>query len=202
MKIIATLIALGVLARAAFAIDLAAPSVWSVPLDFKQAGRVGSFTLDVRETASSRKVVRNFETDYGSYDRDFITGKTIAIDISTTGNAAPPETTMAEVIWFAQDRATKKVSVYTRKGVVLTFVGRVAKATSDLPPIESNVTNYAALGQHYVEGQKLAGWLVCIRDVSGLVYRHRASTPAIEAIARGPGLQELIAEFEAWRAKL
>lgn len=180
--------------------DITDESKWPAALDFALSGRAGSIGIEAKEVASSRKITRNWETSYGSYDRDFLVGKTLAVDVTSLSQTVPTGL-IVEVIWFAQDASSKKFTVYTRKGEELKLEGRLAKLTFDLPPIEMNVTNYAALGQRYTEGQKYAGWIACVRDASGKVLRHRASNPSLEALTRTSELRQLTADFEAWRAK-
>jgi len=163
-------------------------------LDFSKSGRIGSFSFEAKETASGRQIDRKWETDYGSYDRDFYQSRTISTDI--TSLRAATNTESVEAFWFAQRLADKKIFIYSReaKALDLTATSRSTRIAFLSPVLKSNVTNYEALGDKYVAGSKYAGWMIVLRDSAGTVMQHRSSTPTIEALTKA-SINGLVAEY-------
>lgn len=51
---------------------------------------------------------RNWQTDYGSSDRDFVRTKSLAIDVTTLGSTPLPPTLQVEVLWMARPSPAKR----------------------------------------------------------------------------------------------
>jgi hypothetical protein len=176
----ATLVALIAFARAA-----EPPSAPNLAFDFKTSGRGGSISFDAKETAASRSITRNWQTDWGSYDRDFFQSKTISISLTALGAANFDGA--IEVFWFARKLETKTLFIFSRETKPISFGGikpRLSRMEATMPDLASNVVNYASLGIRDLAGSKLAGWMVVLRDGSGTVLRHYSNNPTVEALTR------------------
>ena len=173
------------------------PPAAPVDLDFKAAGP-SSVSITAKETASSRAITRNWETYYGSYDRDFARGKTLTIDLVNLGRVAAPDDTHVEVLWFSQKVADRKAGIFHRQTqpVKLGALGR-GQVTAEMPTLGSRVMNYAAIRERYVSGSKFLGWAALLRSGT-TVSAYRCSNPTIESLVKDPGkLTPLLEDFAA-----
>jgi hypothetical protein len=164
-------------------------------LDIKAGGQT-SISLTAKETASSRAITRNWETYYGSYDRDFARSKSLTIDLVNLSRTAAPADTHVEVLWFSQKVTDRKVGIFHRQTqpVKLDAVGR-AQVTADMPTLESRVLNYAAIRERYVSGSKFLGWAALVRT-GNTVTAYRCSNPTIEsAVKDSAKLTPLLEDF-------
>jgi hypothetical protein len=155
-----------------------------VHLDFTNVGRA-SVGLDVKETAASKAVAHNWETDYGSYDRDFARSRTLGITISNLGQKAVSEAKI-EVLWFAQRPLDREAFIFSRqiKEADLS-AGRGKVIEFNMPLLKSNVTNFAGTGERWVSGSKYAGYIVLIRD-GEKVLDAKTATPSLQQLTRTP----------------
>jgi hypothetical protein len=153
-----------------------------VHFDFSNAGRA-SVGLDVKETAASKAIGHNWETDYGSYDRDFARSRTLSITASNVGHSALSGTHI-EVLWFAQKLKDKSLFIFSRQTKASDVpAGRGRAVEFSMPILNSNVTNYATLRERYVAGSKFAGYVAVIRN-GEKVLSLKASTPTLEQFTR------------------
>jgi hypothetical protein len=104
-----------------------------------------SALLDVKTAKSGKTLVRLWETDYGSYDRDHLRSTFLDIRISTVGRTAFDAT--LEIVFHGKHVATKQplvaswqvAQVHVDPAKPQRFI-----ATSGL--VKSNTVRYAALG--------------------------------------------------------
>ena len=164
-------------------------------IDVSALNRPGAIKLEAKETGSRKAIGHNWESSYGSYDRDFARGKTVTADLTNLSSGAPLKYLAIEVLWFSQRLRDKSIGLFHREVGKVTFNGRVAKYTADMPTLESSVLNYAALRERWVSGAKVYGWAVLLRSGETAV-AVRASSPSLEALVKdGPKLTSTLEEF-------
>jgi hypothetical protein len=164
-------------------------------LDFKTGVR-SSISLATKETASRRAITRNWKTNYGSYDRDFARGKSIAIDLVNLGRVEATADTHLDVFWFSQKLADKRVGVFHRETLPVSLgAAKARQVVVEMPTLESSVLNLAALRERYVSGSKVLGWAVVLRTGEKVI-TFRGSNPSVEAVVRdGAKLSSMLEEL-------
>lgn len=164
-------------------------------IDIRGLNRPGAIKLEAKETGSRKSISHNWETSYGSYDRDFARGKTVTADLTNLSSGAPIENLAIEVLWFSQRLSDRNIGLFHRETGKVTFNGRVAKYTADMPTLESSVLNYAALRERWVSGAKVYGWAILLRSGETAIAM-RASSPTLEALIKdGAKLTAALEEF-------
>lgn len=170
-------------------------------IDFTRSGRVSSVRLEAHETGNAKVGFRNGETVSGIDDRDFQRNKSIATSTVNTGRV--PASVRITIYWFAQNLADKRTVLFAFDEDVSEIKPMTTfKANFEMPTLKSSILNLKDLGEKWVSGAKVAGWLATATDPTnpGVVLSHYASTPAIEALARKE-LAEMVAKKAAQAAQ-
>jgi hypothetical protein len=163
--------------------------------DFSKTGPT-PLRMEAKEISTSKAVSHNWETYYGSYDRDFARAKTIEVQVGMLGSKPAPAPVEVHIFWLARRLATNETFVFHHESAPANAVGLVpAKLTFTMPTLQSNVTNFNYARQKYVAGSKVAGWVVVLRN-GDYVAQLRASTPALDSLVKGKALNTLLAEYE------
>ena len=171
-------------------------------LDLKGANR-GSVSIDAKETMSGKISSNNFKSDYGSYDKDQLRTRRIAVTVRNFSRM--PVNVAVETLWFVTPERPPK----ERVGQDLASIGERAflseqelKAGQSVTleasnSAKSNRTRYEALGESYASGVKFAGWIVLAR-AEGKVIAYKASTPALDRMmsaAPENGLNKALVDY-------
>jgi len=164
-----------------------------------QTFRAASLSLEAKEVGTGISTQRNWETDYGSYDRDYRKRKQISITVRDLSRKAPP--LVAQVYFIARPLNGAPRFIYSQSALPVDLAGRIeATAAIAAPDLKSSVQNYAALGRKYVAGADIDGWIV-VGEVNGQPFGIRASSQTLLEIAQGnprqrESLAGLIREYE------
>ena len=124
----------------------------------------------------------NWETNWGSYDRDYSSDKRIFVAVHDMARSSAQ--CDAEVYFVAQTLADQTLYIYDRRIIHLKMVGGLeVKGEVNAPSLKSNVQNYAALRQRYVSGAQIFGWIV-IGKVGPQTFGLRASNQTLANAVR------------------
>ena len=139
--------------------------------------------LDVKNVGSAKIIDRKWESDYGSYWRDFVRTTRLEAEVGTLSKPVKG----ASIGWFFVGKklsGTERFFVMADAKVINIEPGPAVKMLLESGGVESSVTNYAALGQRYNSGAKLEGWIVRVQDESSRTLAIRASSATLEQLAR------------------
>jgi len=146
---------------------------------FDRLGK-NNVTVKAKQLSGGSKIDRNWQTSWGSYDRDMTSTKVIEVEVSGIGTNKGP--IKVEFFFAIKDEANG----------LRYFEGQNEKNDLDRglwlfsTTATRNVVNLAALGERYKSGEKIVGWLVrVIRD--NTIVGVAASAPAFEKAASNPG---------------
>ncbi len=169
------------------------------------SGRAGSMSLEAHEIGTNDSFHSNWETDWGSYDRDYHRGKRILITVRDFSRKIPQ--CDVSVYFVAHPVFNPNVHfIYDRKEFSPQFRGRIEViGPVDAGELRARVINLAALGERYGSGADLDGWIV-VGKLSGRVFDIRASNQtlleAAQANPRQPQtLTSMIDEYEKTLSK-
>ena len=154
---------------------------------------VSGFVLEARERGTGDSSYDTWKTDYGSYDRQTVQDKKIAIAVHDTGGSSA---LCAVDIYFVGKSLTANVHfIYGHESAVLNVQhGIEARTEIAAPAVNSRVLNLAALGEQYASGAAMEGW-IATGKIEGQRFGLVASNGTVANDA-----DRLIAEFEE-RAK-
>jgi len=135
-----------------------------------------SARLDVKTARSGKTLLRLWETDYGSYDRDQLRTIFLDIRISTVGRV--PFDAVLEIVFHGKHPATKQplvaswqtAPVHIEPNKPLRYI-----ASSGL--VKSNSTRYAALGRIYGSGTNVASWHVRLKSGDTIIAEAHNGNP-------------------------
>jgi hypothetical protein len=135
-----------------------------------------SARLDVKTARSGKTLLRLWETDYGSYDRDQLRTVFLDIRISTVGRV--PFDAVLEIVFHGKHPATKQslvaswqtAPVHIEPNKPLRYV-----ASSGL--VKSNSTRYATLGRIYGSGTNVASWHVRLKSGDTIIAEAHNGNP-------------------------
>ena len=183
--------------------DDAAKPERPVTFDWSVANRT-SISIAAQEVKRVKIAADSFKTDYGSYDRDTLRVRQLEVEIWNSGKT--PASVTTEVLWFVAPEQPPK----GRIGQVLpTIAERTTIGTSELKSGQrlkfqpqnaavSNRVRYEALDESYASGVKFAGWIVMVRSEARIL-SYKASTPALDRMAKAPSAQGVIPLHDALR---
>ena len=133
-------------------------------------------TLRAKRLANVKDVERNWESSWGSYDRDF--SRAIAIDISIMNLRSTVADVTLEVLFIAKplsgstrwvfDRSTEDLKIDRAKPF------HVVKISKEL---EASVQNYEALGIRDEAGGRIDGYIVRVLEGKRIVKVDASSHP-------------------------
>lgn len=170
MKFTLALFGFLALAAVSYAEDLA---------PFDRLGK-GNVTVKAKQLSGGSRIDRNWQTSYGSYDRDTTSFKIIEVEVSGRGQSQSP---LRVEFFFAMRDPDKGVRYFEGQE-------EASNATKGLYTFSTSVTRndqrYVFLGERYKSGDKPVGWLVrVIRD--NAIVGIAASAPSYEKVAGSPG---------------
>jgi len=135
--------------------------------------------VDVRNVLSGAEIQRNWETDWGSYDRDYFGRIILKIRLGTVGRKGGP----MKIQWFWIGRPLIDINrlIIYGKGEKAVEVpgGYFTECYAAAPVLKNHTLNLAALGERYVSGAQHDGWIVCATDANDHVLAEKASSESL-----------------------
>src|SRR5260370_28070780 len=135
--------------------------------------------MDVRDVLSGLEIQRNWETDWGSYDRDYFGRLILNIRLGTVGRTGGP----MKIQWFWIGRPLidiNRLILYGKGEKVVEVPARYFTECYAAAPVLKNPTlNLAAAGERYVSGAQHAGWIVCASDSKSHILAEKASSESL-----------------------
>src|SRR5438105_3902936 len=131
------------------------------------SANAGALSLEAHETGTGDARISNWETDWGSYDRDFSRSKKIAVTLHNMSRKPAP---FAITVYFIAKPTVapsqsgydaRRLFIYDRKEHAGEFHNEIelsgAFASRNL---KSNVEHYEVLGVESASGDDMIGWVV------------------------------------------
>jgi hypothetical protein len=140
-----------------------------------------SLSLEAHERGTSRSTEHNWETWWGSYNRDYLRTKTVYVEVRNVSRRASGPCELS-IFWIGKRVADDHRFIHHR--VVHSMdVANLSSEYRDLtcPPIKANTTNYELAGVKYESGAKIEGWMVVLRRDSKTI-NCVASSPSLKAV--------------------
>jgi hypothetical protein len=135
--------------------------------------------MEVRDVLSGLEIQRNWESSWGSYDRDYFGRLILNIRLGTVGRKGGP----MKIQWFWIGRPlinTNRLIVYGKgEKAVEVPAGYFAECYAAAPVLKNHTLNLAALGERYVSGAQHDGWIVCASDANDRILAEKASTESL-----------------------
>jgi hypothetical protein len=158
-----------------------------------------ALTLEANEIGTGGKNVTYWQTDWGSYDRDYNVGKRLRVlvrDISRKVSAVDVD------VYFVgrlQPDNTRFIYAHHHEAVELHGLLEV-EGSVIAPDLKLSVLNLAALGQRYQSGAEIDGWIV-LGTYRGTRFGVRAANQTLLDIVEANGrqtesMEELIADYD------
>lgn len=171
------------------------------------AQSTSSLNLEAHEIGTTNARQSHWETDWGSYDRDYFRGKCVLITVRDMSRKVPRCELTAYFIAKPAGRPDAERFIYDSKTVPVDFRGRMEV----IGPIYSrelkaNIQNYALAGIRHASGADMEGWII-VGSLDNKTFQVRASSQALLEIAQEnprqtQSLQAMIAEYEKTKPKL
>jgi hypothetical protein len=155
-----------------------------------QRRAIAGFTLDAKEVGTGDTSYDTWKTDYGSYDRQIMQNKRIAISVHDVGGSTA---NCIVDVYFVGKSLTENVRfVYAHQTITLRVNGGMETPTLiAAPQLDSRILNLAALGEQFVAGAQMEGWFA-IGRIGMQRFGLRASNGVVS-----DDVDRLINEFEA-----
>jgi hypothetical protein len=138
--------------------------------------------LEVRNVTSGLEIQRNWETSWGSYDRDHFNRTILNIRVGTVGRTGGS----VKVQWFFLGRRLSDPQqriVYGRgEKSVAVPAGYFTECYAAAPVLKSHVLNLATRGERYVSGAQHDGWVACIVDRQDRTLLDKASSESLQKL--------------------
>jgi hypothetical protein len=135
--------------------------------------------LEVKNVLSGLEIQRNWETDWGSYDRDHFGRIILNIRLGTVGRTGGP----MKIQWFFIGRKLsdlQRLIVYgTGEKGVMVPAGYFTECYAASPVLKNSALNLAAIGERYVSGAQHDGWIVCATDGRDRRLAEKASSESL-----------------------
>jgi hypothetical protein len=150
---------------------------------------IGGFSLSAHESGSQGHHDDTWRTDYGSYDQTTTHGKRVKVSVHDVGGHSAVCT--IHVYFVARSLAKNMHFIYSDQERQLVINGGIEDSIElDAPLITSRVLNLQALGEQYVSGLEMEGW-IATGSIDGQVFGMHASNGAV-----GSDASTLIDEFQ------
>lgn len=151
------------------------------------AMRAEAQSLEAHEVGTGDSTISNWETTWGSYDRDHHQTKNLRITVRDVTRRVREAQLL--VYFVAHPLPTGNRFIYSHRVLPVVFGNRI-EITGEIPAasIKSNEQNYALSGRRYSSGAVMDGWIV-IGRVGSQVFDARASSQALLDIAHDNGRQ-------------
>jgi hypothetical protein len=132
--------------------------------------------MEVRNVLSALEIQRNWETNWGSYDRDHFGRLILNIRLGTVGRSGGP----MKVQWFFIGRKLIDMNtlvIYGKGEKMVEVPARYfVECYAAAPIVKSHTLNLAALGERHVSGVLPDSWIVCASDSKNHVLADKASS--------------------------
>jgi hypothetical protein len=135
--------------------------------------------LEVRDVLSALEIQRNWETSWGSYDRDYFGRLILNIRLGTVSRTGGP----MKIQWFWIGRPLidiNRLIVYGKGEKVVEVPARYfAECYAAAPVLKNHTLNLVALGERYASGAQHDGWIVSASDSKGHILAEKASSESL-----------------------
>lgn len=156
-----------------------------------------SLSVSAHEIGTGKGIERNWQTDYGSFNKDQYRTKGIEVQVRNLSRLTTGEMKVT-ACWTARELTGKRAIRIHHAETLPASATSVSTATVRFwsPLLPSNVTNYSALNERYAEGSKLDGWFVIVsRD--DVIINGVGSSPTYQQLIKDQTqLQGLIAAYK------
>lgn len=150
---------------------------------------ISGFVLDAHETSTGQNTDHNWETNWGSYDRTYSQDKRIVIAVHDVRRNSAVCT--IDVYFVAKALVDGELYIYGHQPLRLTVnQGIEARTEIAAPALGSRVLNLEMLGEKYVAGGQIEGWIVTAK-IAGQPFGSKASSGPLTG-----DTDRLIAEYE------
>jgi hypothetical protein len=160
-----------------------------------------SLSLDAHEIGTADGYQSYWETDWGSYDREYARGKRILVTIHDVSRKVPK--CQIDVYFIARPLFQPYSHfIYDHRRLFPQLRGRLEiKGPVAAHDLHARMVNLAALGRQYGRGADMDGWIV-IGKVGGRVFGIHASSQTLLAVAQNDSrqnetLSDLIAQYNS-----
>jgi hypothetical protein len=121
-----------------------------------------SAILDVKTAKNGKTLLRLWESDYGSYDRDHLRTTFLDIRLSTVGRNGFDA--ILEIVFHGKHPATKQPLVASwQTAPVRIEPNKPQRFVASSGLVKSNTTRYSALGRFYGSGTTVSSWSVRLK---------------------------------------
>jgi hypothetical protein len=171
-----------------------------------------TLSLEAHETGTGDAQISRWETEWGSYDRDFSRSKIIRVKLRNISRKPAP---FAITVYFVAKATVppsavgydpRHLFIYDRAEYAGEFHNEIELPTQPTPgpfefrshKLDANVQHYQLAGVEYASGDDMIGWIVVGRS-NGEIFGIAASSQELLQLAGGHGSQsfeEMIAEYE------
>jgi hypothetical protein len=150
---------------------------------------ISGFILSAHESGSEGSHNDTWRTNWGSYDQTTTHGKRVKVSVHDVGRNSATCTIHA---YFVAKSATKNMQfIYADEERQLSVNGGIEESILiDAPRIQSRILNLQALGEQYVSGAEMAGWIVT-GSINGQIFGTYPSNGTV-----GSDASALIEEFQ------
>jgi hypothetical protein len=164
--------------------------------------QAGTLSLEAHETGTGDAQVSLWETNYGSYDRDFSRSKKILV---TLHNMSRKPASFAVTVYFiakptvapsAQGYDPRALFIYDRGEHAGEFHNELELSGAfSSRSLSANVQHYEALGVESASGSDMIGWLV-VGWSNGQRFGVATSSQELLRIANSSALESMVANYE------
>ena len=168
---------------------LSCPVIAETPLPF--------VLLEATNQSISARYTADWMTDYGSYDVSFRTAK--GIDVTVRNMSRAPQELTLRCVFFGAQVATNKRSIFSTYTKDFTLApSHDDKRQVYSLPVSGRDTNYAMLGERYIEGTRYEGWLVqLVLKSDGRTIKQIGSRQIFEELSSKPEYAEMQRTYQA-----
>lgn len=158
---------------------------------FAMAEQPPSVSLRVRRLSSAKDMQKNWETSWGSYDRDF--SRVVAIDISLRNMRRTEVAVVLEVLFVAKPVSGSSLWVFDRSVEDLTLNrARPFHTVKISKALEASVQNYEALGFRTTAGGRIDGYIVRVLQGERIIKVCASSHPLKKIAENQKSLDEIV----------
>jgi len=139
-------------------------------------------SLQVKRQGTKASVKTNWQTDYGSSNKDTYRQLTVAIEMKNMSR--DKDAFIVDWYFLARSLKNNSLKIFDSGGENITLQPMEAKKLlKQSKEIMANVAIYAALGSQEKEGEKVEGYIVTLSDKKGKVFAVAASSFSLEKLA-------------------
>jgi len=164
--------------------------------------QAGTLSLEAHETGTGDARLSLWETDYGSYERDFSRSKKILLTLHNLSRKPAP---FAVTVYFiakptvapsAQGHDPRALFIYDRGEHGGEFHNELELSGAfSSHPLNANVQHYEALGVESASGSDMIGWIV-VGWSDGQRFGVAASSQELLRIAETSALESMVAVYD------